>query len=75
MKKNDYVSPLECKKCQAISEKWLEENPDKNGRILCLDCYEEYKNYIVYVNLPFDPDSLYDEKDWIKRMKNDKTKG
>ena len=41
----------ECKLCEEMTKKILEENPERKGYALCMDCYEKSKEYVVYVNL------------------------
>ena len=53
-KEGQWVS-MECTKCQQMTEWYLKQNAHKRGYVLCEDCYEKSKEYICYVNLPYDP--------------------
>lgn len=44
-----------CKKCEELEKEFFRTNPDKRGRVMCLECFEEYKGHTVYVTLPFHP--------------------
>lgn len=44
-----------CKKCTDLTNAYLQENPSKRGHCLCEECYEKSKEYVVYIDMPYDP--------------------
>jgi NAD-dependent SIR2 family protein deacetylase len=45
---------MECNKCKEMTEWYFTTYPEKKGYVLCEDCYEKSKEFIVYVNLLHD---------------------
>jgi len=45
---------MSCELCEKLTKKFLKDNPDKYGYILCEDCFEKSKNDFVYINLSYD---------------------
>ena len=47
---------MECETCLKMTDWYLKENPEKRGYVLCESCYEKSKEYIVYMNFPYQPE-------------------